>query len=265
MEVIPGDIYDFPKYYDLVFGSDWQAEFKFLTACFAHYCPDPPQRLFEPACGTGRLMYRFANAGFQVQGIDLNVKAIEFCNRRLEKIGKPPSGFVADMAEFVLEPPCDVAFNTVNSFRHLTTESQAHQHLTCISQSLKQDGIYVLGIHLYPDGGPLEEDESWTAQRGALQVRSHMSLQARDLEQRHECYNVAYDVTTPAREFRIQGQFNFRTYTAAQLAELVETNGHFEIEETFDFGYDFDRPIEIGPETEDVIYILRKKSGSDSQ
>ena len=31
METIAGHLYDFPKYYDLIFGSDWAAEFNFLN------------------------------------------------------------------------------------------------------------------------------------------------------------------------------------------------------------------------------------------
>ncbi len=34
IETIAGDLYDYPKYYDLVFGSDWKTEFDFLLACF---------------------------------------------------------------------------------------------------------------------------------------------------------------------------------------------------------------------------------------
>jgi hypothetical protein len=31
------NLYDYPRYYDLVFGSDWKAEFDFLTAAFDHF------------------------------------------------------------------------------------------------------------------------------------------------------------------------------------------------------------------------------------
>ena len=34
MEVLHEQIYDYPNYYDVLFGADWRAEFKFLRACF---------------------------------------------------------------------------------------------------------------------------------------------------------------------------------------------------------------------------------------
>lgn len=78
METIAGNIYDFPVYYDLVFGADWAAEFHFLTDCFEKHVSGRTRRLFEPACGTGRLLYRFAKEGYALGGIDLNPKAIEY-------------------------------------------------------------------------------------------------------------------------------------------------------------------------------------------
>ena len=46
MEVTEGHIYDFPKYYDLVYGSDWKAEYDFLLGCFKKYAKKPVKRLF---------------------------------------------------------------------------------------------------------------------------------------------------------------------------------------------------------------------------
>ena len=57
LETIAGNLYDYPKYYDLVYGSDWKAEVDFLEACFERFARGAVTRVFEPACGTGRLMY----------------------------------------------------------------------------------------------------------------------------------------------------------------------------------------------------------------
>ena len=53
MEVIRGNLYDYPKYYDLLFGSDWKAEFGFLESCFEKHARRPVRRLFEPAAARG--------------------------------------------------------------------------------------------------------------------------------------------------------------------------------------------------------------------
>ena len=86
MKITKASIYDYPTYYDLVFGSDTASELRFLDACFDRFVDRKVKRAFEPACGTGRLMYRLGQKGFEVSGIDLNEKAVDYCNARLERL-----------------------------------------------------------------------------------------------------------------------------------------------------------------------------------
>src|SRR5262249_21285197 len=135
-DVVDASIYDFPQYYDLLFGSDWRAEFDFLRTCFEKHArlrrrrtlratpPGPPlrrggavRRVFEPACGTGRLLIKLAQAGYDVAGNDLNPKAVAFCNQRLQRHGFRGTTFVGDMADFRVAKKFDAAFNMINSFR----------------------------------------------------------------------------------------------------------------------------------------------------
>src|SRR5687767_9903356 len=96
------NLYDYPRYYDLVFGSDWKAEFDFLLDVFDSHIRGPVCRVFEPACGTGRLLFRLAQAGYQVSGLDLNPRAVDYCNKRLTRHGYPATAEVGDMADFRL-------------------------------------------------------------------------------------------------------------------------------------------------------------------
>lgn len=259
METIHGNIYDYPKYYDLLFGADWKAEYDFLGACFEKHAKRPVRRLFEPACGTGRLLVRFAKAGYEVSGNDLNPKAVAFCNARLERYGFPPSVIVGDMADFRLRRKVDAAFNTINSFRHLNTEQKAENHLRCVAAALAKGGIYTLGLHLIPARGARCEEESWSAQRGNLTVNSYMKSLRLDRKRREEWVRLVFDVYTPLRQFRLHDEFPFRTYTADQLRRLLGRINELELVEVYDFTYDIRQPLTIGPTTEDVICVLRKK------
>jgi SAM-dependent methyltransferase len=259
LETVEGNIYDYPKYYDLVYGSDWKAEVNFLTACFNRFASGKVKRIFEPACGTGRLMFRMGRAGYDVSGLDLNPKVVAFCNRRLERAGLPPTAFVGDMSDFTLPLKVDAAFNTINSFRHLATEAQALGHLQCVANSLRTGGIYVLGLHLTPTIGAPLDTESWSARRGNLAVLSSLWVIGRDRRRREERVGMSFDVYTPTRQFRIAGQSSFRMYTAAQMDALLRRIDEFELTSVHDFGYDAEHAIEIGPATEDVVYVLRRK------
>jgi SAM-dependent methyltransferase len=258
METIPGHLYDYPKYYDLIFGSDWAAEFRFLRQCFEKYSSRPVKRVFEPACGTGRLLVQFAKAGYEVAGNDLNEKAIEYCNARLERHGFKPTAFVGDMADFTVKKKYDAAFNLINTFRHLPSEATAEAHLKCVAESLNKGGIYLLGLHLIPKTPQQCTSETWSASRGPLSVVSNLWSIGLDLKKRVERIGVTYDVTTPAKKFRIEDETAFRTYSALQMFDLLATEPRLRLIETFDFRHDIDWPIEITADTEDVIYLLQK-------
>ncbi len=258
MEVRHAQLYDYPSYYDLVFGSDWKAEFDFLLGCFERF-GGQVDRVFEPACGTGRLLFRLAKVGYEVHGIDLNPKAVVYCNDRMLRHDLPPAAVVADMTEYQLTPQADAAFNMINSFRHLVTAKQADSHFKAVAQSLRKGGLYILGLHLTPNDGRPTEEESWSARRGHLGVTTRLWPIDRDLENRSERFRMEYDINTPKRSFRIEDEIEFRTYTRDQMQSQISDFGGFEMMETYDFRYDLANPVQLDDESEDAVYVLRRR------
>ncbi len=251
-------LYDYPRYYDLVYGSDWKAEVDFLTGVFERYVRGTTKRLLEPACGTGRLMFRLEREGYQVDGIDLNPNAVEYCNQRLLRHGMQGTARVADMTDFTVKSKYCAAFNTINSFRHLEKHSQALNHLSCMAKAIRRGGVYILGLHLCPRFGEPVEEESWIARRGHLCVQTNMWLVERNLRKRFERFHMRYDIWTPTDHKTLDDEFNFRTYTRQQFDKLLSEIPEFEIEATYDFSYELERPIEVDDHSEDVVYILKR-------
>ena len=255
-------IYDSPKYYDLLFGSDWQAEYDFLVGCFDRYTNDSVQRVFEPACGTGRLLIRLARQGLVVGGCDLNEAAIAYCNDRLDKAGYGRPCVVGDMTaidagQLPGEGFVDASFNTINSFRHLGSEDLAAAHLTSLAEVTRPGGLYVLGLHLLPTRGTRSEEEAWTARRGTLQVNSYMW--SKGLDGRDEILGMTLDIWTPTSHRRIEDEMRYFTYTREQLTGLLDRVGCWEIVATHDFAYDLSHPTLVDETTEDVVYVLRRR------
>lgn len=256
---IKASIYDYPVYYDLLFGSDVAAELRFLKAAFAKHAGCKVHRVFEPACGTGRLLVKLGQAGYRVGGNDLNPKAVEYCNARLQRQGLPATVSVDDMTRFTVKTRFDAGFNMINSFRHLATESLAVAHLECMARGLNRGGLYVLGIHLEPtDCEPMQE-ESWTARRGHLVVNSHMWSKGVDRRTRLEHLGLRIDVFTPTRRLSIEDHMEYRTYRYAQFRSLLKKVPQLEIAETYDFAYNIHRPHQVSGMTEDVVFVLRRR------
>lgn len=259
VEIVNESIYDHPKYYDLVFGSDCAAEIAFILGCGEQYASGDFERMFEPACGTGRLLFWLAKRGYDVAGLDLNPNAVEFCNARFRRHGFEESAFVADMSDFQVKQKYDIAFNTINSFRHLPSESAARKHLQCVAQCVRPGGLYLLGVHLTPTEVAPSDTESWSARRGHLSINTHMWFKHRDTKKRVERFGIRFDVHSPSRSFRINDELILRSYTRGQMNKLIRSCESWDVVETYSFGYDLDDPIEVDGSTEDVVYVLRRK------
>lgn len=257
MQDLAGSLYDHPAIYDLVFGSDWRAERDFLGDCFTRYATGRVKKLFEPACGTGRLLYRFARDGYKVSGLDLNAAAIEYCNDRLERHGYPRSAFVADMTDFKLPEPVDAAFNTINSIRHLPSDEHAKKHLRAMAAAVREGGLYVVGLHLIAKNYQGDDEEHWSARRGNLAATSSLKTFGLDKKNRVEQCRMEDNVYSPTSQRRIVEVITFRTYTKLQWERLLAGIG-WEIAATHDFSYNINEPAEVTDESEDVVYVLRR-------
>lgn len=260
LEVVNESIYDHPKYYDLVFGADCAPEAKFILEAAERYGRGKPKRLFEPACGTGRLIDFLARRGFEVGGLDLNPHAVDYCNARFRRRNQNAGdiAFVADMCDFQVSRKYDLAFNTINSFRHVSSEKAARAHLECMGKAILKGGLYLLGVHLTPTEVPPSETESWSARRGHLSINTHMWTVDRNTRTRVERFGIYFDIHRPSGSFRIVDELVLRSYTPAQMNRLIESSGCWETVETFDFGYDIDEPIEVDKATEDVVYVMKR-------
>ena len=254
-QTFQASVYDYPSYYDVLFNSAWKREYGFLLHAFAAHASIPVKKVFEPACGTGRLLWRLAKDGFQVSGLDLNRKAIAFCNRRLRRHGLADAAFYGDMAaDLPSDRPMDAAFNLVSSFCHLTEAAQAENHLKLIADALRPGGIYLLGFHLKPQGIAECEAENWECRRGALSLTSHLKTVGWNKKERMETIEFRMTATTPNQTVHLLDQFPFRTYTLKQFQMLLQKIGRFEVVQTYDFSCE---PIPLNSQTEDVIFVLK--------
>ncbi len=183
--------YDYPQYYDIAFQSETAREADFIEAACRKYAVGPVRTLLEPACGTGRLVVELGRRGYQVVGLDKNLAALEYLQRRLRRRKLPCLIFAADMSRFCLAQPVDAAYCTFDSFRHLLTEQVARQHLDCMAQAVRPGGIYILGFHLLPPDASAECTERWTQRRGRTQVTVTLRVLRSDRRRRIEWIRIS--------------------------------------------------------------------------
>lgn len=256
----PTDCYDYPQYWDLAFRSETKLEADFIEDACQKYCKFRVKRMLEPGCGGGRLVVEMAARGYDMTGIDLSKPSIDYLSKRLARRKLDAHVTTADMTTFVPRRKMDAAFCTFNTFRHLTTEAAATQHLEHVAQSLCPGGIYILGFHLLPPDADEECIERWSAKHGKTKVT--MTLRVLDFDRRARLETIRFSlrVRSGKRDLKLQSDYQYRIYTAAQFQTLLHLVPEFELCDVYDFWYDIDEPLSLSNELGDAVFILRKRS-----
>ncbi len=256
----PTDCYDYPQYWDLAFRSETKLEADFIEAACEKYCEFPVKRLLEPGCGGGRLVVEMAARGYDVTGFDLSEPSIRYLRRRLARRKLDAQAIIADMTTYVPRRKADAAFCTFNTFRHLTTEDAARQHLECVAQSLRAGGIYILGFHLLPPDADEECIERWSAKHGKTKVTTTLRVLNFDRGSRLETIRFSLRVRSGKRDLKLHSDYQYRIYTAAQFQSLLHAVPQFELCDVYDFWYEIDEPLSLSNGLGDAVFVLRKRS-----
>lgn len=251
--------YDYPAFYDLGFRDETKPEADFFEKVFAKYAIAPVRKLLEPGCGSGRLVVEMAARGYSVTGFDLNELSLRYLRQRLRRQNLQADLVVADMASFSLGTSFDAAFNTFNTFRHLTDEKSAQAHLKCVADHLRSGGIFILGLHLFPPDADPMGSERWIVKQGKTKVVYTLRVLSNKPRKRIENLRIIMSIQSPESKRQLKAEFPLRTYNAAQIKKLLKTEPRFEICDVFDFWYEIDEPQKLDNSIVDTVLVLRKK------
>lgn len=264
MKTETADWYDTPLYYDIVFDADTSKEADFLEAVAIKHGESgftSALNLLEPACGSGRLMAELAGRGHKVSGFDLNENMLLHAKDRLQR-QKLTAKLWCDRLESFRVPDrrqFDLAHCLVSTFKYVSEEAGAVSHLQLVAKSLRQGGLYVLGLHMtdYHRGGA--EHERWSGSRGGVHVVCNTHTWPPDRKARTESLRTRLKITRSGKTWVQETRWNFRTYDAAQLKKLIRNVPAFEHLACYDFTYDVNEPRRFDDSYADIILVLRKK------
>ena len=258
-KVVEGSWYDFPAYYDVAFMEDTELEADFVAAVWEKFGEGRLGRILEPGCGSGRLVRELASRGHHVVAFDDNAKALGYLQDRLQESGTPAELFTADLANFRVREPVDLAYCFCNTFRHLLTEEAALSHLRSVARALRPGGIYLLGLHLMPIDVDPEDSERWTAERDGVKVKTTLTVHKTFPRKRLERLRVTMDVDAPDERLCVQSWITLRLFDLEEFLGLLKRVRSLQLVGTFDFLYDVDDPITLDEYSSDVVFLLRKR------
>lgn len=252
--------YDRPQYFDMVFRDETADEVRFFEAAFEQFANIPVRRLYEPGCGSGRLVAELAAKRYDVVAIDNNDAMLAYLSNRLRRRGLTAHLENADMTSFVCKERVDAAFCTFNTFRHLLDEKSVLAHFYSVAQSLRPGGLYILGFHCIPLDADEDCTERWTAKHGGTKISVTLKVVDFNRRKRQERLRVSIKATKASGKVeRIRNEFPLRLYTPKQAHNLLgKVSDVFELVEAFDFDYDINSPRDLDDDLTDALFVLRR-------
>lgn len=259
------ECYHHPRLWDLAFQDETLPEADFVEAVANRYLSGSKQRILECACGGGRQTVELARRGYDVTAFDLNPLAVDYTQRRLNRLRLSASVSVDDLVRFEYPRQFDIAHCFVNSFRHLQTETQAIQHLRCVARSLRPEGIYLLGFHLLPPDAEEFDCERWTVLHRGLRITTTVRVLEFSRRKRLEKIRFSLRARSESQDVKLRSDHLLRIYRADQFRSLLRQVPELELEGVYDFCYDVDAPRKLDDELGDAVFVLRNRTPRKSR
>jgi SAM-dependent methyltransferase len=105
--------------------------------------------IVDVACGTGIAAAQFAQAGYRVTGVDRSPHMLAQARQRAAEAGlqQKVTFIEADMRDFALDQPADLATCMYDSLNYLLEETDLAAAFRCAAAALRHGGLYILDMN----------------------------------------------------------------------------------------------------------------------
>lgn len=150
--------FDTPYYHILYKHRDFKEAEVFINNLFDSLCIPKDSSILDLACGRGRHAFYMAKKGFQVTGVDLSPKSIEWAKREFQ-LDSLQFG-VHDMRQTYSKSTFDYVFNFFTSFGYFESNEDNQQVVNAMMANLKDNGFIVIDfLNVVKSIKTLEEQE----------------------------------------------------------------------------------------------------------
>lgn len=254
--------YDRAELYDIAFSWDIAPEIEFIRALWERFGAGSLTRIYEPFCGTGRLIVPLAEQGYETIGVDCSAAMLSCLPRRVAGRELPLTTACADVSEFHCQPPVDLVVTLIDSFRHLTTVAAASQAMRAFHASLRAGGLLIVGLQIGAAPIELDEHNAWEMERaGTLVETAVFSLRQPGEEPGTDLLRSVLYVTYPdGRSEEIISDDPMRLYTRESFQKLAARHGPFKCLAAFDY-YELDatQSTEDDEAGGNTVFVFRRQ------
>jgi len=208
-------------------------------------------RILDLGCGTGRLAFRFLEAGYGFTGLDLSRPMLALAEKRCARhLASGKARFLhVDMADFRVEESFGLAVSTYNAMNHLDSESRLRECFRAVLQCLSPTGFFLFDFHT------LRGLEEWALPQSVEFAEGRMEAEG------------SFEKATGQATLRLKGtwknqvlkeEIRNRSFSLEKLVELLRQEG---FSPTL-----FTRIDDLGsslpkPEQEKRVFVLTRPAG----
>jgi SAM-dependent methyltransferase len=149
------DVYAASRAYEIAFSyRDVAAEVAAILSWAERASGAPPASAIEIAAGPGFHALELARRGLTAIALDLSAEMCDLARNRATRENLPLTVVQADMRDFSLSEPVDLAVTMLDSVGHLLTVDDMTRHLRAVEQCVRPHGCYVVEMSHPKDAAP---------------------------------------------------------------------------------------------------------------
>lgn len=137
-------LYRQAMYYDIALRRDVTRESDFIAAIHEHHRNLPLRSVLDLACGPGYHARALARQGIAATGLDLRPEMLRFAADQAAAEATPVEWLAADMREFRLKAPVDMAICMFDGIDCLLGNDDIVRHLRAVAANLVPGGLYLI-------------------------------------------------------------------------------------------------------------------------
>lgn len=239
-------IYAEAALYDLAFSyRNVDAETQFLLTCYQQATGQQAQRVLELAAGPARHALACSQQGLRATALDLSPEMMAYAEQLAQQADLPLETLVADMRDFELTQPVDLAFTLLDSTAYLLTAQDFMAHLQAVARNLNAGGLYILEMShpadVFARNQKVQTD--WEMEDGPL----HLEISWGDPDDFFDPVSQITDCSVSLKARGPEGKVKLRTcapqrsYTYQEVLALLAGQTDFSLWQSYGaFDQDFD-------------------------
>lgn len=241
----------FAKYYDILMSDvDYKGRALYIREIFKRH-GIASNIILDLACGTGKISFELAKAGFEVIGVDVSPDMLSQAMSKLGSKADNPVFICQDMQTLDLYGTVGAVVCTLDCINHLTSPVSVKKAFERVSLFLESGGLFVFDLNSPYKIAEILGNNSFVYDYGDIYCVWQNGYNPKS----KLCnFDLTFFELDGDRYIRSDENFAERAYTTTQVEKYLKSAG-LELEAVYD-DMTFETPQ---TKSERIIYVARKK------